>query len=166
MKFKATSSAEMFLRAAAKIVERMPHGAQGKIAKAMGVRDGYLSDLLKGKRNWSDRLRDKFAHAVGMSVVEIYGIGDDLNKTGAFFPYKSQVQDTPPHSSERAARIVMLAMKEIKLHLEVMASPRVAETINSEAFQEYRAGRFSDGDYYQYICGVFQKALEHYTLKK
>jgi transcriptional regulator with XRE-family HTH domain len=166
MNVRFSSSAEMFAAAARAIADRLPYGSQKTIAKAMGVRDGYLSDLLKGKRNWSDNLRDKFAHAVGMSVVEIYGIGEGINKTGKFFPYSAQVADTPPSSPERASRIVCLTMQELRFDFTQFATPHIIAASDFKVVKEYLAGRVSDEKLYDFYRSSFIKGLENYTLRK
>jgi hypothetical protein len=166
MNLRFSSSAEMFAMAAKAIADRLPYGSQKTIATTMGVRDGYLSDLLKGKRNWSDRLRDKFAQAVGLSVVEIYGIGDGIAQTGKFFPYKAQVASTPLHSAERASKIVCLTMRELRFDFEQFATPHIIAASDFKIVKEYLAGRVSDEHLYDFYRSSFVKGLENYTLKK
>jgi hypothetical protein len=166
MNLKVSSSAELFILAASAIVDRMPHGSQGKLAKVMGVRDGYLSDLIKGKRNWSDRLRDKFADSVGMSVAELYSIGEGINKTGMFFPYMRKVQDTPPYSIHRASRIIQLVMKEIRLEGTALYDEKLLSAWMPKEIERYLKKAISDGDLYDFFLSHFKKALVNYTLKK
>ncbi len=45
---------------------------QDYIARRLGISDGYLSRLLSGKRNWTERLQEQFAMIFGIPVSEIF----------------------------------------------------------------------------------------------
>lgn len=67
------SSSELFRQAVASLVEtRIPKGKLGDLAKKLKINPGYLSDLLHGKRGFSDVMRDRFADALGQLVAQEY----------------------------------------------------------------------------------------------
>lgn len=154
------SSAEMFTLAAKAMSDDMGRGAQRDIATAMRVSQAYLNDLLLGRRNWSDRLRDAFATAIGVRVADILLIGEGIHKTGFYFPHTKRVAGLQANSYERAAEIFKLAASDAGLHLHMMFTPETLRAAKLTPVDKYVSSEFGDGELYEYMRNYFSKAIK------
>lgn len=161
------TTSEIFAVAAREIVKRtMDRGQQKHLAKSMNIRPSYLSDLLAGRRNWSDRLRDKFVDVINVSITDLYAIGEEFLKTGTFFPHVGSVSKHPAHTIERAAFILELALHDFHLSNVGGATPEVLLAWKPATLEAYLKGQASDGALYDMLCAALKTLLKNYVLKK
>ena len=159
------TSAELFAMAADALIASLPHGEAQRIAKVMGVRASYLSDLRAGRRPWTDRLRDALCIAFHVSVADVYLMAEELDRTGHLFPYPRQVRRTGLHTLERAYLIWSLSAREFHLDFSEVPAPGTDYIQGLPATRQYLKGSMSDGGYLQYTRDIFSSILKHYITK-
>jgi len=158
------SSTEIFSIAARELISNLGRGEQKRAAKAIEVSPAYLNDLLAGRKNWSDRLRDKLAAFLKMSVAEIYLVGERFLESGFLFPYVTQVDDTAKYSVERAMIIINLALKEYHLMFEWAVSPNLIDALRDKnpSIDRYLNSEISDGEFLYEMREMVRAVISHY----
>ena len=58
------------------IAQTASEKTQKEVAERCGISTAYLSKMLSGRKNPSQAILEKFAHAVGLRIGQIYDLGD------------------------------------------------------------------------------------------
>lgn len=155
-----TSSAA-FRAAAEKLIRANGHGGQVELARHLHISKGYLGDLLAGRKDWTDHLRDALASHYGLSVAELLIIGEEFLRTGNWFSHGREVAGLSPHSIERAAKIWLVAAQEFKLPDSSFLSPKAIASW-APRIDDYLSRTISDAELYQTARNYFKRLLYHH----
>ena len=143
------SSAEVFAAAASEWIKRLGRGGKSRIALELGISPQYLTDILRGRRAWTDNLRDRLSGLTGIPVYEIYRIGEHFLETGVWLPYEHQIRHTLPHSLERAEGLYKLAAKECKLSPVPFFSAQALPVWEAPGIKAYLDGKIDDHELFE-----------------
>lgn len=158
------TSAAAFRAAAEKLIRSNGHGGQVELARHLHISKGYLGDLIAGRKDWTDPLRDSLAQHYGLSVAEMLMIGEEFLRTGNWFSYGREVAGMPPHSLERASKLWVLAAQEFRLPDSSFLSPSAIRGWVPR-IDDYLARNISDAEMYQTARNYFKRLLYHYLPK-
>jgi hypothetical protein len=158
------TSAEVWLAAVQGLVKLRitERGGLKRLADNMGIKPGYLTDLLCGRRNWSDNFRDKFANIMGVSVADVYAIGEEKIKTGHIFPYNRALNGAAPSSVDRAVKIVALVFVEFKLGRVATINADFVKGMFPTELDAYLEGHVPDGAFYKGVKTAIAELLKFY----
>lgn len=158
-----SSTAQNFSAAMKRIVKSMPYGSQTEIAEKLGVSRQYLTDLLSGRKRWTDELKDKASHALGTPVQDLLAIGEILIESGQYFPYVREVRPLAPNSPERAEWIMKRAGRDAGLGDVRFLSVSAVQIWCSNMINQYLKGKETDADLYESALTCCKKILKKTT---
>lgn len=148
MNKRKISTRESFRTAVLKLLEKRGRGAQGELAKFLGVTRQQFNDMCHGRRRVPDGTKDKVAEFFGFPVSQILFMGDYYLRSGIFFPYHQEVHHLEIHSKERAEKIYRLAGEEVGFGSTQMFKSDALRAWNAPGYIEYIEGEIEDGQLY------------------
>jgi DNA-binding Xre family transcriptional regulator len=142
-----------------------PRGAKARLAEGIGISKQYLNGIINQEdKKIPDAIKDRIATALNTSVYDLILMGNNILKTGCYFPYSEEMQNAPSISAENHARaetLTMLMAKEYRLDvkkLKLFCHGVIFDT----SLEHYEAGKISDAEYYAILTDVFKSLLDYY----
>ncbi len=71
-------NSELFRKTAKSLIDRMPKGAQVRIADELGIGRTYMNDFLKGRKMLSESKREQIAEKLGYSYIDFLILGREM----------------------------------------------------------------------------------------
>ena len=116
------------------------YGSQRKLAHDAGMNEQQLSDLLNRKPSWPDNIKERVAKVLGYTVGELLVMGENLVKSGIFWPHERKVIECKPMSAERFVKILQLAANDVGISEDAQ--------VFIENWTAYSMGELSDAQVY------------------
>lgn len=152
------SLGKMFSAAVKQLVLREGRGGQNNLAERLGVKKAHVSNMLAGRGNWPDHLKEKVAQTYGYSVAELLLMGEQFLQTGLWFPHVRRVMHLPPQSMERLEAIIRMAAEDVGFGLpHVLFSSHTIPHIFHSLHSDYLAGKISDAAAYDHALHFMHK---------
>ena len=156
-------AAQFFKLAFVGYMKAKPRGYQTELAKQLNLSRQYVNDIINRKDSVPDHIKDAIAEALGTTVIDMLIIGQDMAKTGIFFPYAKHLHSLPEHSMRRAHWIFIRAAKDFNLVMGQTKEDIVLDIEQTRSLVSmYLSKKTSDAALYEYFCAYFKEMLKSY----
>jgi hypothetical protein len=147
----------IFSKTAKMLVDRrFGRGGKKLISDRMNIQPSYLSDLLGGRRTWTDDMKDSFARAVRLSLIDLFNMAVSLDREGCIFPYPDKVYETRPYSKERAVVIFKLAAERYCIDIPwVFNDGILCRSPFGVILEQYRQAQITDAVLHEKACYIY-----------